>query len=918
MGSSSVTDDGTGPFCSTGCLGIHRDLDEPPTDLEAIPAGDPASERSSPSTGPAEPTPDGDGATTPSEPPVGRSTEALEHTYLAVDGMHCTTCESFLEDRIRARSGVDDVTASYATDTVRVTHEPGAIDVDDLAEAVSGYGYEARPRSGAEPSRSGGDHAVASFLVGGGFFGMMVMLWYVLFLYPTYFGFAPVVEFGRYDLLYVAGLIWAFTTVVLFYTGWPILRGAYVSLRAGQPNMDLLIAVAALGAYVYSTLAILVGRTDLYFDVSVAIVLVVTAGNYYESRMKARALSRLSALTEQRVETARLADDGSTLPVGDVEPGAWLLVRPGERVPLDGTVVEGIAAVDESLLTGESLPVTREPGDRVRGGTVVTDSPLVLAVDEDPASTLDRIVEVLWSVQSERPGVQRLADRLAGIFVPLVLGLAVVVTAAWLLSGTSMVAALLVGLTVVIVTCPCALGLATPLAVASGVQAAARRGIVVASTALFEAAPDVDVLVLDKTGTLTEGALSVVEVVPSDPETQGTALDSAGLLALAGAVERFASHPVGVAIAEAAMGSDDGTAVAASRDGTAADGSPTAPDGGTAPVTELEAPESGAESDRPPGRDTHGSDDAGDPDNGARRDGPSPAAVSSDDAEPAAVPSVDAATVAVDRRGIAGTVDGERVVVGHPSYVADRIGALPEDLTERARRVRDRGDVPVVVAREDAVVGIIAVGDVPRPGAAAAIERLGADRTVVICTGDEGAAADRYRALPVVDHVFAGVSPEGKAEAVRRLRAEGVVAMVGDGSNDAPALAAADLGIAIAEGTALAADAADAILLEGDLGAVEETLAVAEGANRRIKTNLGWAFLYNAIAIPLAVSGLLNPLLAALAMACSSLVVVGNSSRGFPRADRGVGAGADRDGEDGGASAGLDGEDGTVAGGGTA
>ncbi len=798
-----------GGFCCRGCLEVQRalgDVDTPEASaIEDAVAGE------------------------------GRSVEEVEgeDAFLAVDGMHCATCEAFLEGRATAVDGVHAAEASYASDAVRLVYDPDRVDPEELPELLSGFGYTARERGvGDDDGVPDNDIALVKFLIGGGMFGMMAMIWYAIFLYPQYFGYPPVVELGTFDGLYVYLNIWLMASFVLFYTGYPILRGAYVSLRAGMPNMDLLVAVAALAAYAYSTLAMAVGRTDLYFDVSIAIVLVVTGGTYYEGVVKRRAAGLLSALTERQVTEARRHPGGDSVPIEEVAPGDRLLVRAGERVPLDGTVHEGSAAVDESLITGESLPVGKVPGDALRGGTVVTDAPLVLEVGEEAESTLDRLLELLWKVQSARPGVQRLADKLATIFVPLVLVLATVVAVAMLATGSSVTAALLVGLTVLIVSCPCALGLATPLAIASGVRDAAERGIVVAAETIFEDAPTVEVVALDKTGTLTTGSMAVGGVHPG----AGTGPDE--LLRRAAAVERLSEHPIAGAIVAAADGGEPST------------------DGG------VEVGDPGG------GRRTNEGD-------GSTGDAPS-------------VGSVPVEGFERERRGVVGRVDGERVVVGHPALLADRGLTVSGELEARIDRARVDGDVPVVVGWDGRARGVIVVGDAPREEWREAVETLATGREVVLITGDEGAAADRFRAVGGVDEVFAGVPPEAKAETVRRLRSRGPVAMVGDGSNDAPALAAADVGIAMGSGTKLATDAADAVVVGDDLGAVAETLEIAGGTHRRIRQNLGWAFVYNGIAIPLAVAGLLNPFLAAIAMATSSTLVVLNSSRSLDPADGGL------------------------------
>ncbi|GAB7009413.1 heavy metal translocating P-type ATPase [Halorubrum trueperi] len=761
-----------GEFCCRGCLSVARSLDGV-DDVDGI--GDVEDRRSD-----ANPAAEFDGET----------------AFLHVDGMHCATCESFLEMTAGEQPGVAGAEASYATDTIRVDYDPDAVSADELPDRLSVAGYTASDR--AEPNTDGDDAAVVRFLIGGGFFGMMAMLWYVLFLYPTYFGYDPIVDLGGVSGTYLFAQVWVFASIVLCYTGYPILRGAYVSLRARRPNMDLLVSLAAVSSYSYSTLALALGRTDLYFDVTIAVILVVTAGNHYESLIKRRATGMLSELTtatdgEVRTET------GETVPATAVEPDDRLLVRPGERVPFDGTVADGTAAVDEALVTGESLPTTKREGDAVRGGTLVTDAPVVIEVGEDATSTLDTLVRMLWEIQSSRSGIQRLVDRLATVFVPLVVAVAVLAAAATLALGAVPTDAALVGLTVLIVSCPCALGLATPLAVAAGIRDAARRGIVIVSDAVFEQAAGVDTVVLDKTGTLTDGEMQLLDTVAADARPESVRRRAAAL-------ERASPHPIAEAIV---AGVDD--------DGAATDGGRTATATTTATVTD---------------------------------------------------------------RGVSGRVDGDDVVVGHRSLFGGDEWTIPERLHEAGSNARDGGRVPVYVGWGGTVRGVLVVGDEVRSGWEDVVDELAADgRRVVLLTGDSPEAARRFEEHSSVDEVFAAVPPEAKAETVRRLAATERVAMVGDGSNDAPALAAADIGVSVASGTDLAADAADAVLLEDRLSAIPELFDVTRGTNRRLTQNLGWAFVYNAVAIPMAIAGVLNPLLAALAMATSSVLVVTNSAR---------------------------------------
>jgi len=806
-------EDVDGAFCCRGCLEVARTLGDA-DDIDDVDDVDPtdASARSVP--------------------------EDASEAYLAVDGMHCTTCETFLGLRGDDVDGVYAFEANYALETARVVYDPGTIPKADLPEVLSSHGYTVRFRDTDDggvdrDARERQRNTVRRLLVGG-FFSMLVMPWYVFYLYPSYLGIEggilavdTTTPLTLYLPLVFVGL---FTSAVLFYTGYPVLRGAWVSLRARQPNMDLLVSIAAVSAYAYSTVALAMGSTHLYYDVSVAVIMVVTLGRYYESRVRSRASDALSAVAAARTDEAtKLTDEGRTVvSVEELSPDDRLVVAPGERVPVDGVVSEGIADVDESVLTGESLPVTKEPGDAVVGGSVVEDHALVVAVD-DTESTADRIATALWEIQSHAPAAQRFADALATVFVPLVLVVGTAVALRQLLTGGSVAAAMLAGLTVLVVSCPCAMGLATPLAVSGGLRDALKRGIVVTNESVFEVAPEADTLVFDKTGTLTAGEMRVVDVTGDEATLRSAA-----------AVERFASHPVADAILEAAVPSDPG----------ADPGPDRVPDGGSvrrqsdASATDPSR-ESGSEPDRDPTPDT----DLPDASEFARHPG----------------------------EGVSATVGSRRIVAGTPELVEDRVGAIPERLAARIKTIERRGGLPVVVGWEGRARGVIEVADEERGGWEAALEAF-ADREIVILTGDAAAGVERFREHPAVDTVFTGVPPDGKVETVRRLAADGTAVMVGDGTNDAPALAAADLGIAMGDGTARAIDAAD-VVVDGDLTALEDVFGLARGTRRRIRENILWAFLYNAVAVPLAVLGLINPLFAAVAMAASSIIVVTNSRR---------------------------------------
>jgi len=789
-----------GTYCCAGCKQVHETVGDVAVD-GPVDSGDVASALGDATADGAD-RGEGDFATV-------ANADADAEAYLRVDGMHCTTCETFVEGLAEREDGVAAADASYGSRLVRVAYDSSRVAADALPDRLTGYGYSARAMDDADDrERSSGR------LIVGGFFGMMTMLWYVLFLYPAYLGWdVSFLDVGGSAGAYLLLNVWVMATIVLAYTGYPILRGAYVSLAAGKPNMDLLVSLAAVNAYAYSVAALLVGRTELYFDVTVAIVLVVSIGTYLERRATDRAADRVGELAEERVTEATVrTDDGGTetVPVEAVDADDAVVVGQSDRVPVDGTVVEGDAAVDESLLTGESKPVAKAAGDRVVGGSTVVDGGVVVEPDADTTSTLDRLVETTWNLAASRSGAQRLADKLAAVFVPLVVTAAVLATGYWLVATGDVASALLTGLTVLVVSCPCALGLATPLAVASAVSRGLDRGVVVRDASVFERAPDVDTVVFDKTGTLTTGEMTVDHVVATgehaagvDDGNAGREGDAADVLATAAALETYADHPIAEAVVEHA---DDAPGV---------DGLPTA---------------SGVE--RYPGR------------------------------------------------GIAGRVAGAAVLVGNRDLLAEHDVAVPDGLAVAAEDARADGALPSFVARDGVAVGVVVVHDDPRPEWEAVCERLAADgRDVVVLTGDDDAAAARFEANDAVAEVYADVRPESKTEIVRALGADGDVAMVGDGSNDAGALAAADVGVAMGSGTALAADAADAVVVDDDLASVRTVFDLAATAHGRVRGNLAWAFGYNAVAIPVAIAGLLNPLIAAVAMTASSLLVVANTRR---------------------------------------
>lgn len=805
-------------FCCKGCQQIHETLPE----VAEIEASDIQS------TVDSSETPDDD---TPAD--------GFERTFLEVQGMYCVTCEAFIETLATTDESIDSASANYVTETVRVDYDPESITETDIRDQLTGYGYTAYPREDPIRKQQLDNRAFVRLAVGV-LVGMMVMFQYLVIIYPTYFGGLfydertaefLAAQMGAAGGGYFFVVIGVLTSIVLFYTGMPLLRGAWVSLRMRSPNMDLLVSLAAMSAYVYSTVAFLTGGQHIYYDVTVAIIVIVTIGKYYESSIKDEATALLSDLTSVQVNEARYLPDfpqserTETIPLEQLEGGTHILVRAGERIPVDGMVIDGQGITDESIITGESLPVSKSDASTVVGGSILLDGALIIEVNEGANSSIDRISNLVWNLQSSESGIQKLADKLAVIFVPVVLILAILVSAMYIYLGGSMQSAVLVGLTVLIVSCPCALGLATPLAVASSIREALERHIVIFDDTVFERIRDADTLILDKTGTLTTGNMRVKSTDVTD-----------ALLNKAAKLEQRSAHPVAKAIVEAY--------------------GPTA-DGGR-PLYDHSQSNSSSHSEV-----VEEENDSSIPENN--------------------LPSATASSVrnfSSHAKGVSGDVDGISVAIGHPDYFDELKWDVPKSVMDTLASARRDGHVPVAVGKEGKASGVVVLEDSTRDSMEEMLDWFdGKGVDIVILTGDDESATATFKSNPKISTVFAGVPPEAKVETVRRYASDGITVMVGDGTNDAPALAAADLGIALGSGTAMAADAADIALIDDDLASLTEVFQLAAAANRRVKTNIGWAFCYNAIAIPLAITGLLNPLFAAVAMATSSILVVTNSSR---------------------------------------
>jgi heavy metal translocating P-type ATPase len=785
-----VTDGGV--FCSTGCHAASASLGGRTDDPAPVRRGI-APETDDPETG----------------------TRAFFH----VTGMHSVTCEAFLEQAATDTEGVSGADASYVTETVTVTYDPETVSESDICDRLSVVGYRAvsREETSGESTAAvlaAGETRELDDLLGfryaaGVVFGVFVLLPYVVVFYPAQFGLLQNALFagglsGSGGFMLVP-LFVVPTTVVVLFTGLPLLRGAYVSIRLRRPNADLLAALTIVAAFVYSVVALLAGRIDLYFDLTIVVAATTVAAVFYESLVKQRAMDRLTDLTVSQAEEARveLPSGTETVAVEDLRPGDRVLVRQGERVPVDGELAAGRCTVDESVVTGESRPVTKAAGEKLVGGAVVTGDAAVVRVGDPPTSSIDRITTAVWLLQSATHGLQRRTDRLAALVVPAVLGAAALAAVVTLALGGGPFAAVLACLGLVLAGSPWGLALATPLSVATNLRAAMAHGVVVFDETVFERLRETDTVVLDKTGTLTTGEMRVASADAPDE-----VIDAAALL------ERRAAHPAGAAIVRYAE---------------------TRTDGGY-PVTD-DSSDRTATDDRIKDFENHA-------------------------------------------WGVGGTVEGVDYLVGHPALFAEEGWSVGEAIDERVRAVRAGGQLPVVLGREGTASGVVVLDDEPREGWDNVLSRLdetGAD--VVVLTGDDPEAAAAFREHPAVDRAFAGIPPAGKTETVRRLQGEGHVTMVGDGTNDAPALAQADLGIALGSGTALASDAADVAIADDDLETVETTFALARAAGRRVRQNTGLALVYNLVAVPAAVAGVLNPVIAMAGIVATGGLLAANASR---------------------------------------
>ncbi|MDL5486256.1 heavy metal translocating P-type ATPase [Microbacterium wangruii] len=727
---------------------------------------------------------------------------------LEIGGMTCASCAARIEKKLNRLDGVT-ATVNYATEKAQVTG-PAALDAATVIAEVQRTGYtaalpvtpEAQPDAGTEPL----DPELRSLrqrLIGSTVLAVPVILMAMI----------PALQFPNWQWLSLT-----LAAPVVVWGAWPFHRAAAINLRHGAATMDTLISIGTSAALLWSVYALFFGTAgmtgmthpftftigaadaagDIYLEVAAGVTMFVLAGRYVEKRAKRRAGAALRALLQLGAKDVTVIRDGveGRIPVERLRVGDEFVVRPGEKIATDGVVVAGSSAVDQSLLTGESLPVEVGAGDPVTGATVNAGGRLVVRATRVGADTqLAQMARLVEQAQSGKAEVQRLADRISGVFVPVVIGIALAALAGWLIAGAAPAAAFTAAVAVLIIACPCALGLATPTALLVGTGRGAQLGILIKGPEVLESTRRVDTIVLDKTGTVTTGRMSVVEVVPAAGE------DAAEVLRLAGAVEHASEHPIARAIADAAGRAGDLPA-----------------------VTDF--------------RSTAGF-------------------------------------------GVTGVVGGHGIVVGRAALLEQWSVQVDAQLTAAVNAAHERGQTAVVVAWDGCARGAVVVADRPKQTSAAAVadlRRLGL--RPILLTGDNAAVAARIAAEVGIDEAIGDVRPEDKVAVVASLQSEGrVVAMVGDGVNDAAALAQADLGMAMGTGTDAAMEAADITLVRGDLGAAADAVRLSRRTLRTIKTNLFWAFAYNVAAIPLAALGLLNPMLAGAAMALSSVFVVGNSLR---------------------------------------
>ncbi|CAL9363671.1 heavy metal translocating P-type ATPase [Streptomyces sp. enrichment culture] len=736
------------------------------------------------------------------------TTGTAAEVELAIGGMTCASCAARIEKKLNRMAGVT-ASVNYATEKAKVSYS-GDVSVGDLIATVEATGYTAREPAPAPAPGEPGDEPDELRPLRERLITAVVLS-------------VPVVALAMIPALQFEYWQWLSLTLaapVVTYAAWPFHKAAFVNARHGAATMDTLISVGTSAAFLWSLWALFLGtagtpgmthpfeltieRTDgagnIYLEAAAGVTAFILAGRYFEARAKRKAGAALRALLELGAKDVTvLREDGreQTVPVGELRVGDRFLVRPGEKIATDGTVVEGSSAVDASMLTGESVPVEVGSGDPVTGATLNAGGRLVVRATRVGADTqLARMARLVEDAQNGKAAAQRLADRISAVFVPVVIALALGTLGFWLGNGVGLTAAFTAAVAVLVIACPCALGLATPTALLVGTGRGAQLGILIKGPEVLESTRRVDTVVLDKTGTVTTGRMTLLAVHTAD------GADEAEVLRLAGALEHSSEHPVARAVADGALQKL-----------------------GTLPVPE----------------------------------------------DFANVPGL----------GVQGVVEGHAVLVGRERLLAEWAMELPAGLARARAAAEDAGRTAIAVAWDGEARAVLEVADAVKETSAEAVRRLRAlGLTPLLLTGDNRAVAESVAREVGIEEVIAEVLPQDKVEVVKRLQAEGrSVAMVGDGVNDAAALAQADLGLAMGTGTDAAIEAGDLTLVRGDLRAAADAIRLARRTLGTIRSNLFWAFAYNVAALPLAAAGLLTPMIAGAAMAFSSVFVVGNSLR---------------------------------------
>ncbi|AYG81400.1 Cation-transporting P-type ATPase A [Streptomyces hundungensis] len=741
------------------------------------------------------------------------TTPGAADVELVIGGMTCASCAARIEKKLNRMDGVE-ATVNYATEKAKVTFRED-VSVADLIATVEATGYTAKEpapvRTESGPAEGEREEAADELRP----LRQRLLTAAVLAIPVIAMSMVPALQFEYWQWLSLT-----LTAPVVTYAAWPFHRAAWTNARHGAATMDTLISVGTSAAFLWSLWALFfgtagtpgmthpfeltIGRSDgagnIYLEAAAGVTAFILAGRYFEARSKRKAGAALRALLELGAKDVTvLRADGRelTVPTDELKVGDRFLVRPGEKIATDGTVVEGSSAVDASMLTGESVPVEVAPGDAVTGATLNAGGRLVVEASRVGADTqLARMAKLVEDAQNGKAAAQRLADKISAVFVPVVIGLALATLGFWLGNGSGLTAAFTAAVSVLIIACPCALGLATPTALMVGTGRGAQLGILIKGPEVLETTRKVDTIVLDKTGTVTTGRMTLLAVHTTDTT------DEAEVLRLAGALEHSSEHPIARAVA----------------------------DGAAAKVGPLPTPE-------------------------------------------------DFANIA--GLGVQGVVDGHAVLVGRENLLGDWAMELTPALKRAKEEAEAAGRTAIAVAWDGEARAVLEVADAIKETSPEAIRRLRAlGLTPILLTGDNRAVAEAVAAEVGIDTVYAEVMPQDKVDVVKSLQAEGrSVAMVGDGVNDAAALAQADLGLAMGTGTDAAIEAGDLTLVRGDLRAAADAIRLSRKTLGTIKSNLFWAFAYNVAALPLAAAGLLNPMIAGAAMAFSSVFVVGNSLR---------------------------------------